>query len=134
MARSNNLEEFETIFRSSLLPSTELNPFQISRLLVVVDSEGNAARRDSVLAVAAHIACAHDAELRLISPVRRLQRESTGSTDRAMALLDECAHGLWQQGVKLSHDVMEGSPAALILQETQKYNPAITVMGCFMAC
>lgn len=130
MAREQRLDEFESIFRASLTPSVPIEPLKLERLLGVLDWEGNAAKREGLLACVRALAEEHRPALRMVAPLRELKsRPNTPPVEAATEQLDAQAHHLWQLGLEVSHEVQVGSPSSLILEQKASFQPTLLVLS-----
>ena len=124
------VDEFESVFQSSLRPTLDIKPLQLSKLLVVLDTEGCEEKRQAVVSVAADLADRHRLEVRIITPVAPHRVEQAHLEARAQEATQDCLTRIRETGVKeLSSLVRVASPHRAILDEVESWDPSLLIMS-----
>jgi len=131
---SSKVDEFASLFRSSLRPHIEVDKLPLSRVLVLLDSEGLQAKREAVVAITADMADRFRVDVHLLAPVQRLQREVQVNTNRADELLAEALKMVREAGPrqKITGEVIVDSTVRAVLTSVKSYKPDLVILSSLL--
>lgn len=129
--KASKVDEFESLFRSSVRPTVEIEKLPLNRILVVLDSEGTEEKRDAVVRIATDMVDRFRVDAHILAPVRQLQREEKVDTSRVNSLLAEALKAIEQTGTRqsVSGEVQIGPVVRTILDEVARYQPNILILN-----
>ncbi|MGE0491076.1 MAG: universal stress protein [Vulcanimicrobiota bacterium] len=125
-SRTSMMDEFESVFKSSVRPHVEIEPLRFERLLMILDCYGAQEKRQAVVACAADLVDRHkQLETRVVAPCR-----PEHSSESAEGLLAEAVAVLARVGGdRVSGQVIGGSPHRVILDNVKDFAPSMILMS-----
>jgi nucleotide-binding universal stress UspA family protein len=122
------MDEFESVFKSTLKPTVTVDPMPLTRLMVVLDAQGCSAKREALIDCSVDLAERQRLEVFLVAPCRGHQ--GVTQHEEVHSLLMEVSERLARGGVQKVHTEMENRPPhTVILQAVERCQPSLLVMS-----
>jgi nucleotide-binding universal stress UspA family protein len=124
------MDEFESVFRSAVKPTVEVEPLPMQRLLVVLDVEGSAAKRQALVDASLDLCDRHSLQVVLVTPLCPGRERSAQRLQEIQNLSDSVAQRLVAAGAQnLQLENVCRPPHAVILEATERFQPSMLVMS-----
>lgn len=124
------MEEFESVFQSSLKPTVEVEPLPMQRLLIVLDAEGSSAKRQALIDCSLDLCHRHRLEAMLLTPLWPDRMRTPERLQEIQALSDTVAERLVAAGARsLQREDARRAPHTVILEAVENFKPSMVVMS-----
>lgn len=121
--KDTRFDEFASLFRSVVKPHLEVEPLQLKRLLVVLDSRGNVEKRDGTCRLARAMTERFKTETRVLCPVSDEDEKKA-----AQKQCDELVETITSKGGDAKGRVEVGFAASQVLAEIDSFEADFVVI------